>query len=513
MENKEVLVAKHIKKSYVGVQALDDINISIRTGEVKCLVGENGSGKSTFVKIIAGVETPDSGEVYINGEHCQKLNAISAINAGVQVIYQDLSLFNNMTVAENIAMNKLIKEQKKYVDKNEIKEIAAKALKMIGVTMDLDTRIHAVSIANRQIIAICRALALDAKILFMDEPTTALTKTEIEKLLSIVNTLREKGFAIVFISHKLDEVLSVADSITVFRDGKQVADIEKKEIDKMKLIYYMTGREIEYSHYTRSSKENKPLLKIENLSKEEQFRNINLSVRPGDIMGLTGLLGSGRTELALSIFGLNPAESGKIYFEGKEIKITSPVDAAKLGIALLPEDRSTQALLLDKDLTDNICCAIFEKVTSRFGILQNKKRLEIANESIRKFKIRIPGADTKVMTLSGGNQQKVVMGKWVATQPKLLILDTPTVGVDIGSKSEIYEQIQMLSAQGMAVILISDEIEEIVANCNRVSVMFRGKIVKEFADEEMKQQDISEKITDVINSLHLQDKSEESEAV
>lgn len=512
MDNN-ILVAKGISKTYIGVQALDDINVSIKAGEVKCLAGENGSGKSTFVKIIAGVESADEGEIYLNGKHYPRLNAISAIEAGVQVIYQDLSLFGNMTVAENIAMNKLVKEKKSIVNKKEIYEIAKKTLEMVDVTMDLDAKVQGISIANRQIIAICRALALDAKILFMDEPTTALTQTEIEKLLSIVHTLKSRGLAIVFISHKLDEVLSIADTITVFRDGKQVADLLKDEIDRMKLIYYMTGREITYSHYTRSNEETKPVLSLKELSKEGQYSNINLDVRPGDIMGITGLLGSGRTELMLSVFGLNPPDSGEILFDGKSVKIKSPVDAVSKGIALLPEDRVTQALFLNKDMTDNVSSAIFKRFSKKLGVLDKPSRLELADKTIERFKVRIPNAQTMVKTLSGGNQQKVVLGKWVASEPKLFILDSPTVGVDIGSKSEIYEQIQRLAEEGMAVIIISDEIEEITANCNRVAVMFRGEIVKKFDEDQMKADTAEQNISKFINSLHLLNKNEESEAV
>jgi len=511
--DNSILVAKGISKTYIGVQALDDINISIKAGEVKCLAGENGSGKSTFVKIIAGVESADSGEIYLNGKHYPKLSAISAIEAGVQVIYQDLSLFGNMSVAENIAMNKMVKEKKKIIDKKEIYRIAQKTLEMIDVSMDLDVKVQGISIANRQIIAICRALALDTKILFMDEPTTALTKAEIEKLLSIVNTLRNKGLAIVFISHKLEEVLSIADTITVFRDGKQVADLSKDEINRMKLIYYMTGREIEYAHYTRANTETKPVLSLKNLSKEGHYSRINLDVRPGDIMGVTGLLGSGRTELMLSIFGLNPPDSGDILFAGEKLKIKSPVDAVAKGIALLPEERATQGLFLNKDMTDNVSSAIFKKFSGKLGVLDTSKRLELANGTIKRFKVRIPNAQTMIKTLSGGNQQKVVLGKWVATEPKLFILDSPTVGVDIGSKSEIYEQIQKLAKEGMAVILVSDEIEEITANCNRVSIMFRGEIVKQFEEEQMKADTAGEEIGKFINSLHLQNKSEESKAI
>lgn len=512
MDNS-ILVAKGISKAYIGVQALDNVSVSIKPGEVRCLAGENGSGKSTFVKIIAGVESADSGEIYLNGKLYSKHNAISAIEAGVQVIYQDLSLFGNMTVAENIAMNKLVKEKKKLVNQKEIHEIAKKTLAMIDMEMDLDAKVQGVSIANRQIIAICRALALDAKILFMDEPTTALTQTEIEKLLAIVNKLRSQGLAIVFISHKLEEVFSVADTITVFRDGKQVADLNRNEIDKMKLINYMTGRDVTYSHYARTSKETQPILEVKNLSKGTQYSNINFDVRPGDIMGITGLLGSGRTELMLSLFGLNPPDSGEIIFENKATKIKSPVDAVRKGIALLPEDRSTQGLFLSKDMTDNVSSAIFQKFAKALGILNQNKRLELADSTIKRFKVRIPNAQTMVKTLSGGNQQKVVLGKWVATEPKLFILDSPTVGVDIGSKSEIYEQIQKLAKEGLAVILISDEIEEITANCNRVSVMFRGEIVKQFGEDQMQADDAGEQISKFINSLHLVNKGEESEAV
>jgi simple sugar transport system ATP-binding protein len=508
-----ILVAKGISKTYIGVQALDGINIFIKAGEVKCLAGENGSGKSTFVKIIAGVESADSGEIYLNGKHYPKLNAISAIEAGVQVIYQDLSLFGNMTVAENIAMNKLVKEKKSLVNKKEVHEIAKKTLDMIDISMDLDTKVQGISIANRQIIAICRALALDAKILFMDEPTTALTQSEIEKLLSIVNKLRNQGLAIVFISHKLEEVFSVADTITVFRDGKQVADVEKNEINKMKLVNYMTGRDITYTHYSRQNEQKDSILSVKNLTKAGQFSNISLQVRPGDIMGITGLLGSGRTELVLSIFGLNPPDSGEILFEGKQIRIKSPVDAVRKGIALIPEERATQGLFLNKDMTDNVSSAIIDKFSKALGILDRTRRLELANSTIKQFKVRIPDADTMIKTLSGGNQQKVVLGKWVATMPKLFILDSPTVGVDIGSKAEIYEQIQRLAKAGMAVILISDEIEEITANCNRVSIMFQGKIVKQFDEQVMMDDKAGQVIGQFINSLHLINKDGERDAV
>jgi len=507
----DILVAKGISKTYIGVQALDGIHVSIAAGEVRCLAGENGSGKSTFVKIIAGVESPDSGEIYINGKLYHKHNARSAIEAGVQVIYQDLSLFGNMSVAENISMNKLVKEKRSIINKKEIYELAEKTLGMIGVSMDLNKKVQGISIANRQIIAICRALALDAKILFMDEPTTALTQTEIQKLLSIVDTLKKQGLAVVFISHKLDEVLSVADSATIFRDGKQVADLPKEELDRQKLVYYMTGRDIQYTHYTRTSGETAPVLSVDKLTKKGNYSGISFEVRPGDIMGVTGLLGSGRTELMLSIFGLNPPDSGEISLNGSPVKISSPVQAAAKGIALVPEERAVQGLFLAKDMTDNVSSVILNKFSKKAGVLDNEKRLELADSMIQRFRVRIPNARTLIKTLSGGNQQKVAIGKWVATDPKLFILDSPTVGVDIGSKSDIYGHIQNLAKEGKAVIIVSDEVEEIVANCNRVLVMFEGGIVKHFDEEQMKSDDAAQVISDFISSLlHSLDKEEKA---
>ncbi|MDE7059858.1 MAG: ATP-binding cassette domain-containing protein, partial [Lachnospiraceae bacterium] len=319
-----IVVAEHICKSYVGVQALDDVSIRIKEGEIKCLAGENGCGKSTFVKIIAGVESCTSGTIQINGKNLTKHTAKDAIDEGIQVIFQDLSLFDSMSVADNIAMNKLIKEGKPFTHKKEIEKIAQDALSLIGVEMPLDTQVKELSIANRQIIAICRALALDAKLLFMDEPTTALTKNEVDSLLDIVLGLKKRNIAVVFISHKLDEVMRIADSITVIRDGHKIGDFSADELDPKKLAFYMTGREVNYQKYERGYEDQQNVLEVKHLSKKGNYQDISLSVRKGDILGLTGLLGAGRTELALSVFGLNKPDSGEIYFEGNKVEINSP---------------------------------------------------------------------------------------------------------------------------------------------------------------------------------------------
>lgn len=500
--NNYILEANNISKRYVGVQALDNVSVKIKKGEIKCLAGENGCGKSTFVKTIAGVVTPDSGEIKINGQavDIEKTSPIDAINMGIQVIYQDLSLFDHMTVAENIAMNKLVHENKRLVSTKDVYDIAQRALDLIGVQINLDAKVQEISIANRQLVAICRALALDAKLLFMDEPTTALTKKEVDRLLSIVLDLKAKGISIVFISHKLDEVLKIADTITVFRDGRLVGECDAGDIDQDKLAYMMTGRSVKYSKYERLNENNDPLIEIDGLSKKGNYKDINISIRRGDIIGLTGLLGSGRTELALSLFGLNKPDSGKIYMEGQEAEINSPWDAMKYGIGLVPEDRSTQGLLLKKSVNDNIASAIIDKLKTSKGFVDVKRQEEIAEESVKHFGIKTHKIHTRVGTLSGGNQQKTVIAKWASTDPKLFILDTPTVGVDIGSKAEIYSHIQNFAKNNMGVIMISDEVDEIVANCNRVIVMYDGRKMMEFDEEDMKSPDIARRISVAIEA-------------
>ena len=497
---RNIVEAEHICKSYVGVQALDDVSITIKEGEIKCLAGENGCGKSTFVKIIAGVEPCTSGTIRINGKDCTKHTTKDAIDEGIQVIFQDLSLFDAMSVADNIAMNKLIKEGKPLTNKKEINRIAKEALNLIGVDIPLDAQIQELSIANRQLIAICRALALDAKLLFMDEPTTALTKNEVDSLLDIVLGLKKRNIAVVFISHKLDEVMRIADSITVIRDGHKIGDFAASEMDSKKLAYYMTGREVDWQQYSRESGEDKPLLEVKNLSRKGNFENVSLSVRKGDILGLTGLLGAGRTELALSIFGMNKPDSGEIYMEGQKVTIDSPEDAIDLGIGLVPEERGVQGLFLSKSVNENVAAAILKRLKGFMGNIDSNGSRKLSKEAIDQFRIKVYNEDTVISTLSGGNQQKALIARWAASHPNLFILDTPTVGIDIGSKAEIYEYIQKFAAGGMGIILISDEVEEIVSNCNRVAVMFDGKVVKEYSEEEMQASDIKAQINMLVES-------------
>lgn len=498
--SSKLLSARNISKTFGGVHALKSVDFEVAAAEIHCLCGENGSGKSTFVKTVAGVYTPDSGEIVFNGHTYTKIGVREAIKEGVQVIYQDLSLFSQMSVAENIAINMMVGENRKYVNWSNIYELAEMQLNRIGVPMDLKAPIENMSVANQQLVAICRALSMDAKLLFMDEPTTALTKHEVDRLLSIVLELKARGISVVFISHKLDEVMEVADSVSVFRDGEKVGDFSSKDIDEHSLSYYMTGRKVEYPRYQRKITDDKPVLSLKNLTKKGHYENVSMEIRKGDIVGLIGLLGAGRTELALSLFGLNPHDSGSVWVEGETHCFTSPKQAINAGISLVPENRKTQGCFLEKDIIDNVSSAILDKIRRRFGVIDREYQKNLGKEMIEKLKVVALDTGTKVANLSGGNAQKVVLGKWIATRPKILILDSPTVGVDIGSKAEIYENIQKLADSGMGILMISDELPELMANCNKLYVMRKGRIAGEYGSDEPLTHDVAANVNAIINA-------------
>jgi simple sugar transport system ATP-binding protein len=479
-----LLTVSNLNKSFGGVHALKDINLTIHENEIHCFAGVNGSGKSTFVKCVSGIYEPDRGEIVLNGKTYRKLTPQEAITEGVQVIYQDLSLFPHLTIAENIAISRVMNGQGRLVNWSEIHSIAQAQLEKIGVDMDLNATVQESTIANSQLAAICRALAMDAKLIFMDEPTTALTGREVKRLLSIVMDLKKKGYAIVFISHKLEEIFDVADRISVFRDGEIVGNFERSQLNKKKLTYYMTGREVEYPRYTRTYQDDTPLLQVEHLSQKDNYHDISFSVRPGDILGLTGLLGSGRTELGLTLFGLNQYSSGRILFEGKQLRWLNPGAMRKIGIGLLPEDRINQGLFVNRSVKQNLSSVILDTFTGKLGLIDRKKEEQLAQNTSSYVNVKTASIESAVNTLSGGNQQKVVIGKWIASKPKLFIMDSPTVGIDVGSKAEIYDIIQNYASQGMAILLISDEIEEIIFNCNRILVMSQGRQVTIIEEKE-----------------------------
>ena len=494
---EEFLKIQNVSKSYAGVQALDKVSMSIGKGEIHCLVGENGSGKSTLIKIITGVVKPDEGEIIINDKTFKHLRPIDSISEGIQVIYQDLSLFPNLSVAENISLNQLIEEKRRLINWKDIKDIAEKELSNIKREIDLDERVENLSIANKQLVAICRALIQNAKLIIMDEPTTAITKKEIDYLLSVILDLKKRGISTLFVSHKLSEVLQVAEKVTVLRDGKKVGDYNADELDYDTLSFYMSGKKIVSSAFSYEEKPGqKAMLEVKNLSKKGDFKNINFQLKPGEIVGLIGPLGSGRTELALSLFGLNKPDSGEIYVDGSLVRIDSPQKAINLGLSYLPEDRLNQGLFLRQSIQNNLVVTILKKLLDRFKLLSYERKYKYAKEWVDRLNINTPSLEVAAQALSGGNQQRVVLAKWLATNPKIFILDSPTVGIDIASKNNIHNVIKQLAKEGMGIIMISDEIPEVVRNCNRIMVMIDGSIVKE-----VKAVDITEdELFDILSS-------------
>ena len=470
----------NISKRFGGVQALADVSLTLEAGEVHCLVGENGSGKSTLIKIISGVQAPESGgHIVIEGREYAHLTPVESTRCGIQVIYQDLSLFPNLTVAENIAVGQHLGGFH-GVNWEQIRQVAQKAMERIGVSLDLDAKVADLSIANRQLVAICRAMAADAKLVIMDEPTASLTRHEVDSLLSLVRDLKRKNICIVFVSHRLDEVLEVAERVTVLRDGKKVGTFDASEMNNRKLGVLMTGKEFHYALSETDLSAQETVLSVRNLGRSGDYAGINLDVRAGEILGITGLLGSGRTELALSLFGMNPPETGEIRLRGKALALKSNREAIDHGIAYVSEDRLTLGLVLEQPISSNAIVTILDKLARRFNLIPEDERSETVDRWVKDLSIKVSNTENPVKTLSGGNQQRVVLAKWMATSPQLLILDSPTVGVDISAKDGIYEIVRGLAAKGVAVILISDEIPEVLYHSHRILIMRNGRITGEF---------------------------------
>ena len=474
------LEIKNVSKAFQAVQALDHVNLKLRPGEIKCLAGENGCGKSTLIKIISGVYTPDEGEIIIKGKSHKALTPTESIAAGVQVIYQDFSLFPNLTVAENITMSYNLFHKNKAVNAKRNREMAAKIVEEIGVPLNLNSEVRTLSVGEKQVVAICRALLLDAELIIMDEPTSALTSKEVQALYKIIAGLKKKGIALIFVSHKLDEVLTIAETLSIMRDGKNVIDGPKEEFDKEKISYYMTGREVVFTPF-QPKQIGDVILRVENMSLEPPYKDISFELRRGEVLGITGLLGSGRTELAESIFGLRKMDSGKITLFGKEIHINGGYSAVNAGIGYLPEDRLTQGLFLNVEIERNISAGILRKFSQRlFGVIDKSGMHAEVVHRVEDLGIKLGKLSDPVSSLSGGNQQRVVLAKWLAIHPKVLMLNCPTVGVDVGSKQNIHETIKRLANEGIGMIVISDDLPEILSVCNRILVMNKGSFTGEY---------------------------------
>jgi simple sugar transport system ATP-binding protein len=462
-----------ICKSFGGVKALHNVDFEVYEGEIHCLAGENGCGKSTLIKIISGAHVASSGRIFINGVEEKHLTPINSIKKGIQVIYQDFAIFPNLSVAENIAMNGALMKGKKRMDWKASREMAMEAMSKIGAHMDPDILVERLSVSNRQMVAICRAILNDAKLLILDEPTTALSHYEVSMLYDILWNLKVKGMAIVIVNHKLEEIYKIADRLTILRNGENVATGLLEDFSRNRFINCMTGRDIIDSIYEpEQSEEN--ILEVRNLTKEGFFSDVSFTLKKGDVLGITGLLGSGRGEIGDALFGVHPADEGTIVLNGKPIVIRSIKDATKHRIGYVPEDRLTQGLFLTRSIMDNTVAASITKYFVK-GRLDEDVMDKVTWEWIRRIGCVASDSQAPIRTLSGGNAQKMVIAKWMNIEPSILILNGPTVGVDIGSKCDIHAILHQFAESGVGVIIITDDLSELYYNCNKILVMESGR--------------------------------------
>ena len=480
-QNDLYLELRNVSKFFPGVKALKNISFDIRKGEVHALVGENGAGKSTLIKVLSGFYVPEHGsQIVIEGTELASLNPITAVKKGIAVTYQDLALFSNLSVAENIAISGKIEEDSKVLSWKNINDIAKKAIDRLGVDIDITARLGSLSTAKQQLVAVARALVYDAKLIILDEPTSALSTREVETLYGIIGNLKASGIAVLFISHKLDEVFHVADRITVLRDGECMGTFDSREIDHAKLISLMVGRMVEFVRKPNDSIQDEYILETRNLTKAGNYKDISIRLRKGEILGITGLVGAGRTEVVQTLFGINQPDSGDILLAGKKVVIKNTRDAVRHGIAMVPESRQEEGLVLNKSVADNVVLSVLRKYVNKLKMLDRKKLDNVAVEWIKKLNIKPGYPDMLAEKLSGGNQQRVVIAKWLLSNPKILIIDEPTNGIDVGAKEEIHEILRVLARQGIGVIMVSSELPEVLAVADRIIVMRRGRIVNEF---------------------------------
>jgi simple sugar transport system ATP-binding protein len=459
----------------------------VRPGEVHCLAGENGSGKSTVIKVISGIHRADEGEVVLDGTAHRALTPRAAIAAGVQVIYQDFSLFPNLTVAENLALAQELRDGHRLVSPRRARAIAERALARLGdVTLDLREEVGRLPVAGRQLVAIARALVADARLLIMDEPTTALTHHEVEQLFARVRALRASGISILFVSHKMREMLEIADSLTVLRNGRVVAEGAMRDFDEGRITRAMTGGDLADARYEwrAPTAVPTPRLELRGLTVPGEVEDVSLRLMPGEIVGLGGLLGSGRTELALALFGMRPGYRGEILIDGQAVRLRRVGDAVAAGIAYVPEDRLTEGLFPAQTIRRNLLAASLDRLRGPLGLLRGGRGREMSARAVREMAIATPTAERAVSELSGGNQQRVVIGRWLLTDARVLVLNGPTVGVDVGSKAGIHRKLRELAeGTGLAVLMISDDGPELAQNCNRVLLMHRGRLVRELSGD------------------------------
>lgn len=475
--NKPILRVEGITKTFAGIKALDNVDFSLKAGEIHALVGANGAGKSTLIKILTGAYKADAGKIFLEDQQVTIHNPQDANRQGISAVYQEFSLINQLTVAENIYMGKLpYKNYKvlKKVDWKKMNEEAEKVLSIMETPINPKTLVGDLSVAQKQLVEIAKALSNNSKILIMDEPTASLTDNDIDNMLEVVRGLAAKGISIIYVSHRLEELPLICDRISVFRDGRYITTIPIEKAPKEVIIENMVGRSISHDQRESCAVE-ETILEIKGFNSGIKFRDVSFELKKGEILGIAGLAGAGRTELMRGLFGADPKDSGEVYMNGEKIHIKSPIDAKKYGIGFVTEDRKEEGLILGQTIKSNMSLTILDKLRS-FMVIDKNKEDQLATDYIQSLSIKTSGGNQISKDLSGGNQQKVVIAKWLATQPKILIMDEPTRGIDVGSKDQIYELMDQLAKQGISIIVISSDIPEILQVSDRILVMATGKI-------------------------------------
>ncbi|WP_411847603.1 sugar ABC transporter ATP-binding protein [Roseibacillus persicicus] len=482
------LQLKNITKRYPGVVALDDVSLDIIEGEVHALVGENGAGKSTLIKTCTGAISPDEGTIVIQGQEFSALTPKLSESVGVGVIYQEFNLVDELSVAENIFLGRAPRKGL-VIDRKKMESEAAKIFQQFDIKIDPAELVGNLTVGYQQLVEIAKAISQKAKMLIMDEPSAPLTQTEAKALHLVVEKLRDSGVTIVYISHRMDEIFKLSDRITVLRDGQKVKTIKTAETNLDELVKLMVGRELKETYPQRNHQvSDEVLLTVENVS-GTIVDDVSLQIKKGEVLGLAGLIGSGRTELAEILFGYKPKTSGRITLEGKEIESKTPKQAIAKGIALVPEDRKKLGALLEFDIKENISVSVLERI-SKFFTVNRTTEVDIAEGYRKAIRIKTPNLEEKIKNLSGGNQQKVIIAKWLATEPTLVIFDEPTRGIDVGAKSEIYELVNSLVESGKSVLMISSEMEEVMGMSDRIVVLHEGRVTGELARKDFSQEAI-----------------------
>ena len=489
------LEVRKVGKQFPGVRALHEVDLDLRRGEVLALIGENGAGKSTLMKILAGIQPPDDGEIRVEGRPMETFSVQAAMDFGISLIHQELNLADNLDVGANVFLGR---EPLKngLINKSLIREESRKYLQMVGLDVDPDTLVRSLSLGRQQMVEIAKALSVDSRILIMDEPTSSLSQTEAESLFKVIKDLRQRGVSIIYISHRLSEVRELADRVVVLRDGENAGNLGLDEINHDNMVRLMVGRDIS-SHFQRASqKPGDVIFEVKGLrTPANPLRELGFNLRSGEIVGVAGLVGAGRTEVLETLFGVAPSLGGEVRIRDSIVKLATPQSAIDAGIALVPEDRKSQGLVIEMTVRENLSLAALKRDSRAVGLLDFAKELAISTDMIDRMGVRTPGDRQIIRYLSGGNQQKVVLGKWLAMEPGILLLDEPTRGIDVGAKREIYNLMEELAAKGVAILFVSSEMEEILGMADRAIVMHEGRITGELLRDQLSEEAIMQLAT------------------